>query len=113
MKQPKSHIPRAMQYARDNGALLVEKVEHYDAKSKRRHDLFGFADLIVVYYESVLLVQVTSGDNHAARLKKCKAHPYALSWLWDKHRRLEVWSFRKSARDNKWKMRVSEVSPDG
>ena len=58
-----------MKYLRDQG-YTVAIVEHYNCFTKRRHDLFGFADLLAIRENEVMLVQVTSGTNVSARDRK-------------------------------------------
>lgn len=48
---------------------LVGTVEHWDHHTKRHHDLFG-CDMIAFGPLGCLMIQVTTGDNHAARKKK-------------------------------------------
>lgn len=64
-----SPTQRSMKYLRDLG-YVVAVVEHWNHFTKRRHDLFQFADLLAIRENEVLLVQVTSGGNVAARVKK-------------------------------------------
>jgi hypothetical protein len=64
-----SPTQRSLKYLRDQG-YTVEVVEHYNYFKKRRNDLFGFADLLAIRENEVMLVQVTSGTNVSARCKK-------------------------------------------
>ena len=64
-----SPTQRSLKYLRDQG-YTVAIVEHYNCFTKRRHDLFGFADLLAIRENEVMLVQVTSGTNVSARVKK-------------------------------------------
>jgi len=56
-------------------------------------DLFGFADVFAFEPEElwVLLVQVTSRKNHAARRAKCLGSEIARRWVESGHL-LDVWS---------------------
>lgn len=58
-------------------------VEKWNAHIKRRQDLFGFADIIAVCPEQkrIILVQVTSAANFAARRTKCQENENAAVWL--------------------------------
>lgn len=59
-------------------------------------DLFEMFDAIVLDGgQGILGVQVTSGDNHAARRTKIISNPLAIEWL-RAGGRIEVWSWRKS-----------------
>ena len=64
-----SPTQRSLKYLRDQG-YTVAIVEHYNYFTKRRHDLFNFADLLAIRENEVMLVQVTSGTNVSARVKK-------------------------------------------
>ena len=64
-----SPTQRSLKYLRDQG-YTVAIVEHYNCFTKRRHDLFQFADLLAIRENEVMLVQVTSGTNVSARVKK-------------------------------------------
>lgn len=65
----KSPTQRSLEHLRKMGYTVVV-VEYYNAFTKRRHDLFQFADLLAIRENEVLLVQVTSGSNVSARVKK-------------------------------------------
>ena len=62
---------------RDQG-YYVEAGEHVSriGKIPRRHDTFGFADLIAVKPGSIVFLQVTSWSNVSARVNKiaCEEH---------------------------------------
>ena len=72
-KKPVDHKPRTVKLYEKQG-WLIGNVECKQGKFSR--DLFGFADLIgfrasrVVLRPRVVLIQVTSGSNHAARRRK-------------------------------------------
>lgn len=67
----KSPTARSLEYLRDNGWPLVQVVEHYNPFSKKRNDLFGFADVLAAGPEGgILFIQVTSATNVNARLNK-------------------------------------------
>ena len=53
----------------------VATVEHWNAFTKRRHDLFGFIDLLAIRPGETLAVQATSASNVAARVSKIANHP--------------------------------------
>lgn len=66
----KSTAARTMSMLRKKG-WVVALVEKYNVHSRKRHDLFGFADVIGMHPEhGILLVQVTSGQHVNARIKK-------------------------------------------
>lgn len=64
-----SPTQRSLKYLRDLG-YHVEIVEHFNYWTKRRHDLWQFADLLAIRKGEVLAVQVTSGSNISARVQK-------------------------------------------
>ncbi len=69
----KSPTARTLAYLRASGWPYVQVVEHYNVFSKQRNDLFGFADVLAVHPErGHLYIQVTSGTNVNARLKKMR-----------------------------------------
>jgi hypothetical protein len=45
-------------------------VEHYNAFTKRKHDLFGCIDILAIGNGETLAVQVTSKSNMSSRIKK-------------------------------------------
>jgi hypothetical protein len=60
-----------------------------------KRDLFNCIDVLAIAPGQTLAVQVTSGDNHAARATKVRANQYldamlAAGWI------VEVWSYRKN-----------------
>jgi hypothetical protein len=64
-----SPTQRSLKYLRDQG-YTVEVVEHWNHFARKRQDLFCFADLLAIRENEVMLVQVTSGTNVSARVKK-------------------------------------------
>jgi hypothetical protein len=90
-------------------------VERYCSFTKRRHDLFGCIDLIALDGgRGALGIQVTSGSNHSARVKKTLEEPRILKWL-QKGNRYEVWSYAKRGTAGKrklWQLRIEAVTED-
>ena len=85
---------RSVRYLRERG-WIVANVEKWIPQTKRRLDVFGFADLLAANAElpelklegsvlhvpgTIALVQVTSGSNHDARKDKILAEPLAQKW---------------------------------
>lgn len=74
---------RSLKELRSRG-LLVEVTEHWNAYTKRRHDLFNFADMVALG-ETITAVQTTSGSNVSARIAKITQDeivaPKAKAWL--------------------------------
>lgn len=81
----KSTTQLSMDYLNKSG-FVCERVEHWNAFAKRKHDLFNFADIIA--YKTgdgedegtIALVQTTSEDNFSARKKKIYASPHYQGW---------------------------------
>jgi len=76
---------------------LAGVVEHWNPHARIRQDLFGIIDVLAVRGIQTLALQVTSGSNMAARMKKLTGSKAAnrviyAGWI------LEVWAYRKNAR---------------
>ena len=76
-----------------------------------KQDAFGFVDILAIHETTgdVIAVQATSGSNVASRVTKITDHPNlpvlrAANW------QIEVWGWRKSAKDGGWKCRVVDLS---
>jgi hypothetical protein len=60
----------------------VHRVDYYDARFQRQHDLLGFADMMALKPGSPpLLIQLTSRDNISSRVKKIKELKSHRTWL--------------------------------
>jgi hypothetical protein len=103
----KSPTQRSLEYLREQG-YHPEVVERFNSFTKRRHDLWGFADILAIKRDEVLAVQTTSGDNISARIKKIKD-----SDLLPKAReagvRIVVHGWRKAA-NGRYVLRVEDIS---
>ena len=64
-----SPTQRSLKYLREAG-YHVEVVEKTIPRTFIKKDLFGFADLLAIRDDEILLVQVTSGSNVSARVRK-------------------------------------------
>ena len=110
-----SPTARTLKYLREQG-FHAEVVEYY--KARRRHDLYGFADVHFVGHGIWGLVQVTSASNHSARWKKITQSDH----LQDKVEAVieakgEVWVHswgKKGARGKRklWALRKERVGVD-
>ena len=68
----KSPTARSLAHLRQQGAM-AQVVEHWNHFSGRRHDLFGFIDIVAVDDQpGVLGVQTTSASNVSARMTKLR-----------------------------------------
>lgn len=93
---------------------LVAVVEKWNPHVRIRQDLFGFADLLAVKGDQVLLVQTTSTSNVAARLGKIRAEAKSHVWLAGQNRRIVVHGWAKRGPRGKrklWECREIEVTP--
>jgi hypothetical protein len=69
-------------------------VEKWNPFAKIRHDLFGADVLALKAGAPVLVVQATSGANHAARREKLAAAGFISLWK-SSGAQLEIWSWTK------------------
>jgi len=91
-----SPTQRSLNYARERG-WEPDVVERYCAYSRRRYDLFGVFDLVIMDdLWGLLGVQTTSGSNVSSRIKKMKASDRCTRWL-ASGMRAEIWGWRKAA----------------
>jgi len=87
----------------------VAIVEHWNAFSRKRYDLFGFADLFAVRPSEVLLVQTTSSSNASARVKKIMTEPNAVACA-AAGIRVHVHGWRKVGA--RWQCRTIDLTTD-
>ena len=99
-----SPTARSLAELRKRG-FRADVVEQWIPRAKIRKDLFGCIDIVAIGKDGRLLgIQATTGDNHAARCTKLINHDnYAA--ICNSPIELWVWSWRKSAKDNRWKLR--------
>jgi hypothetical protein len=67
----KGPTQRSLKALRDAGWRCAV-VEKWNPAIKRRHDLFGFIDILAIRESKTLAVQTTSTSNTAARYRKIK-----------------------------------------
>ena len=72
----------------------VKVVERWNPYAKIRQDLFGVDILALKPGEPVLVVQATTGNNHAARCTKLDAEGFTALWE-GAGAMIEVWSWSK------------------
>jgi len=94
-----------------------ENVERFNHWTKRRHDLFGFADIVAMKSgETPLLIQTTSNSNFSARKRKVLESPLAALALSGGFRiMLHGWGKHKVKRGGKavrWMLREEEITID-
>jgi len=114
-----SPTARSLDYAKKRG-WIASVCERYCAYTRRRFDLFGVFDLVVLDDQwGCVGVQTTSGSNVSARVKKMEASPHCQRWL-AAGLRAEVWGWRKVAAYKKdgtrsaidrWALRIVKLQP--
>lgn len=78
----------------------AQKVEHYNAHTKRLNDLFGFGDVLALDDgKGALLIQCTTDHHARSRVQKIftKCRDACVDWL-DHGNRAEVWGWYKAPR---------------
>jgi len=74
-------------------------VEYWGAFDHKRHDLFGFIDVLCLRGEETVAIQTTSYSNVSARVKKATASEN-LSWVREAGWTIHVHGWRKVG--NRW-----------
>jgi hypothetical protein len=107
-----SPTARSLEHLRKQG-YTVDVVERWigGGKFKVRKDLFGFGDLLAVRESEVVIVQTTSGDNVASRVKKIASDELAAAVAAVRRAgiRIVVHGWRKNA-SNRWQLREVDCS---
>ncbi len=85
----------------------VEKVEHYNAFSKRKKDLFNMFDLLCVGHGETIGLQVTDRTNVSHRAEKMEAAD-AYQDLLDAGWRIKVHGWYKQG--GRWMVREEELT---
>ena len=88
-----SPTARSLALLRELG-YTAKVVEHWNPYAKIRQDLFGVDILALKPGEPVLVVQATTGSNHAARRTKLDGAGFIALWE-GAGAQLEVWSWTK------------------
>jgi hypothetical protein len=65
----------SLRWLREHG-YLAEVVEHYSSFDRKRHDLWGFVDILAIRRNEVLAVQTTTASHVSDRMKKIADSPY-------------------------------------
>ena len=71
---------RSLKHLRDNG-FTAEVVERYNSFTRRRHDLFNFADILGFRGNEVVLIQTTTRGHLRDRWDKVVDSPTAQAWV--------------------------------
>jgi hypothetical protein len=86
------------------------RVEHANAFGAVNVDLWGFADYLAVKPGDILLVQVTSMSNAAARERKIRSAPEFAKWI-EAGGRVEVHAWKQpGGPGSKWELVVRPVT---
>ena len=64
----------SLRWLREHG-YLAEVVEHYSSFDRKRHDLWGFVDILAIRRDEVLAVQTTTASHVSDRIKKIADAP--------------------------------------
>ena len=103
----KSPTQRSLEFLREQGyhCEVVEKWNHW---TKRRADLWTWCDILAIRKDEVLAVQVTSGSNVSARIKKIQESD-TVALVRDAGIRIEIHGWRKAA-NGRYVIRVEDIS---
>lgn len=73
----------------------------------KKHDLFGFGDIVGLRKDEMLIVQCTTASNVSARVKKITEHEN-ISFVRDANLRVVVWGWRE--KNGEWIVREVDLS---
>lgn len=104
MSRKKSPTQLSVQRLSDLGYLPF--VVEFFAYGKK-HDLFGFGDLVGLKKGEMLIVQCTTASNVSARVKKITEHEN-VGFVRDANLRIVVWGWRE--KNNEWICREVDLS---
>ena len=102
-----SPTKRSLEYLRGEG-YHCEIVEHWNPFARIRKDLWGWCDILAIRKGEVLAVQVTASAV-SERIKKIMASD-TLALVRDANIRVVVHGWRKSAKTNKYVLRIEDIS---
>jgi hypothetical protein len=83
-------------------------VEHWNSFTKRRVDLWGFADVLALGDDEVVAVQTTSWTNVPARIRKITDHENVAA-VRKAGVRIIVQGWRKG-KNGRWEKRETDIS---
>jgi hypothetical protein len=110
-KTTKSPTQRTMAQLRKEEVNLVQIVEYWNGWGKCRIDLFGFIDVVAVTNTQTIGIQVTTGANVAARIKKIRLEcSHQLMHLLNAGWRIEVHGWRKIKATGRWELRRIQLT---
>ena len=108
-----SPTARTLQVVRALGcyASVEETWDHYQ---KRRRDLLGFIDILVLCPPTAIGIQATTGGNVSARVKKiCTQRSNEARYWLNCSGRIEVWGWKKYAKPvngKRWRPRIVDIT---
>lgn len=102
-----SPTKRSLDYLREQG-YHVEIVEHWNPFARIRKDLWGWCDLLAIKRDEVLAVQVTA-SGVSDRIKKIQSSD-TVAKVREAGIKIHVHGWRKSAKTNKYVLRVEDIS---
>jgi hypothetical protein len=87
--------------------------EHWNPYDNKRHDLFGFIDVLALAPGRAIGIQ-TGIQGHAGHKKKILACAAAIDWL-KTNNAIEIWTWRKlkvtrGGKAVKWSVRIEEIT---
>jgi len=97
-----SPTQRSLAHLKELG-YCAKVVEKWNPFAKIRQDLFGGDIVALKSGEPVLIVQATTGSNHAARRMKLEEAGFTALWT-GAGARLEIWSWAKAGARGKRKV---------
>lgn len=101
-----SPTQRSLAWLREQG-YYPAVVEHWNAFTKQRKDLWGWCDILAIRRGEVLAVQVTS-SGVAARIKKIQDSE-TIAHVREAGIRVHVHGWRKLS-DGKYHLRIEDIS---
>lgn len=103
-----NHNQRVLSLLRGRG-YIAAVVEHYEAFSGHKHDLFGFIDILAVGDGETVGIQVTSRSNMASRRRKIRDAP-ELNELLIAGWRIELWGYdQPKGPHHPWRLSVEDI----
>ena len=110
-----SNTQRTLKYLRDNGAIVdvVERFNTFIGPHGKRHDCFGFGDILAISGNDIIMVQST-GQGFAEHDRTILGNEAAPKWLEAGGRiQLIAWRKIKEKRGGKrmiWSPRIKEYN---
>ena len=109
MAKEKSLEQRSLEKLQEWG-YTATITQYYDKRTYRKHDLFGFVDVMGAHPEEMgfLLVQVTDPGHMKARIKKIYDSPH-LEAILAAGNRVVVHTWQQIPNTDNWSMGVIEI----